>query len=117
MQFICYPKCTTCIKAQKYLDELNIKYNFRDIKLDNPNEDEIKEWYSKFNFDLKKAFNTSGLLYKELKLKENINNLSNEEMIKLLSTNGMLIKRPILITENEIIFGFKEEKYKLLTSK
>ncbi len=112
MLFIYYPKCTTCQKAKKYLDDNKIKYDERNIKTDNPTITELREWYQKSNLPLKKFFNTSGLKYKELNLKEGLLHLSEEEQLQLLSTDGMLIKRPILVYDNEIILGYKEENYK-----
>lgn len=111
MLFIYYPKCTTCKNAKKYLDDNNIKYEEQDIKLNNPNLEQITSLYKKSNLPLKKFFNTSGLLYKELNLKEKLNTMSEEDQLKLLSSNGMLIKRPILETEKEVILGFKKEEY------
>ena len=112
MLFIHYPKCTTCKKAKKYLDDNNIKYEERDIKVNNPTYEELKEWYKISNLPLKKFFNTSGNLYKELKLKDKLDNMSEEEQLKLLSSDGMLVKRPLIINKNLIIPGFKEEEYK-----
>ena len=112
MLFIEYPKCTTCIKAKKYLDNLNLEYVDRNIKEDNPKYEELKEWFSKANIDLRKMFNTSGLLYKEYNLKDKLDSMSDEEKLNLLSTNGMLVKRPILITDKGVVFGFKEEEWK-----
>ena len=114
MLFVYYPKCSTCQKAKKVLDEKNIKYVEKDIKLDNPNYEEIKTWYTISGLPLKKFFNTSGLVYKELNLKDKINTLSEDEMIQLLASNGMLIKRPILVNKNEIIIGLKKDLYEKL---
>lgn len=112
MLFIHYPKCSTCKKAKKYLDDNNIEYEEINIKENNPTYEELKEWYKISNLPLKKFFNTSGNLYKELNLKDKLNSMSEEEQLKLLSTNGMLVKRPILIDDKNIILGFKEEEYK-----
>lgn len=109
--FICYSKCSTCKKAKVFLDKENFLYQERDIKEQNPTFEELKKWHEK-GIPLKKMFNTSGNLYKEMKLKEKIPNMTEEEQLKLLSTNGMLVKRPILITSNQVLFGFKEEEYK-----
>jgi len=114
MKFICYPKCSTCQKAQKWLDEKGISYELRDIKSDNPTAEELKEWYIKSGLPLKKFFNTSGLLYKSLQLKDKLPDMSEEEQIQLLSTDGMLVKRPIIVTENNVIIGFKEKDYEKL---
>ena len=112
MIFIEYPKCTTCIRAKRFLDEINVDYIDRNIKEDNPKLEELKEWHKKSGVELKKMFNTSGLLYKEYNLKEKLNSMTDEEKFDLLSTNGMLVKRPILITEKTVLFGFKEEEWK-----
>ena len=108
VKFICYPKCTTCQKARKWLDDNQIEYDFRDIKLDNPTLDELKEWYKKSGLPLKKFFNTSGLLYKSLDLKNKRPTMSEDEMLKLLSSDGMLVKRPLLIGDDFVFVGFKE---------
>lgn len=108
MLFICYPKCSTCQKAKKWLEEHNIKYKERHIVEDNPSYEELKVWYSKSGLPLKKFFNTSGLLYKEMQLKDKLPAMSEEEQLKLLASNGMLIKRPLLINGDTILVGFKE---------
>ena len=114
MLFICYPKCTTCKKAKKYLEDNKISFEERNIKENNPTYDELKDWYKKSNLPLKSFFNTSGLIYKEKNLKDKLPNMSEEEQLKLLSTDGMLVKRPILINEKTILVGFKEKDYELL---
>ena len=114
MKFICYPKCTTCKKAQAWLDSKGLTYEVRDIKTENPTEAEITVWYKKSGLPLKKFFNTSGLLYKSMQLKDKLANMTEEEQIKLLSTDGMLVKRPILETENTVLVGFKEKDYEIL---
>ena len=111
IKFICYPKCTTCQKAKKWLDDNNIEYEFRDIKLDNPTLDEIKEWYKKSCLPLKKFFNTSGLLYKSLDLKNKLPTMSEDEMLNLLASDGMLVKRPLLIGDGFVLVGFKERDW------
>ena len=111
IKFICYPKCTTCQKAKKWLDDNSIKYEFRDIKLDNPTLNELTEWYKKSGLPLRKFFNTSGLLYKSMSLKEKLPGMTEEEMLSLLSTDGMLVKRPILVGEDFVLVGFKETEY------
>jgi len=111
MLFICYPKCTTCLKAKKWLDDNGINYDLRDIKLSNPTKDELSEWFKKSGLPLKKFFNTSGLLYKELSLKEKLPSMSEEEQLNLLASDGMLVKRPILVTERKVLVGFKEDSY------
>lgn len=112
MKFICYPKCTTCQKAKKWLDENNIEYELRDIKLENPSFEELNEWYRKSGLPLKKFFNTSGLLYKSLDLKNKLPEMSEDEMLSLLATDGMLVKRPLLIGDDFVLVGFKEVEWK-----
>lgn len=116
MLFICYPKYSTCQKAKKWLDEHHIEYTERHIVEDNPNFDELKEWYTKSGFILKKFFNTSGLLYKEMQLKDKFSTMSEEEQLELLATNGMLVKRPLIVNENTVLVGFKETEWKRLLS-
>ena len=111
VKFICYPKCTTCQKARKWLDDNNIEYEFRDIKLDNPTLDELTEWYKESGLPLKKFFNTSGLLYKSLDLKNKLPTMTDDEMLNLLATDGMLVKRPLLIGDDFVLVGFKEDEY------
>ena len=96
LKFICYPKCGTCQKAKKYLEENNIEYEYRDIKLDKPSLDELKLWHAKSGLPLKKFFNTSGQLYKSMELKNKLPGMSDKEMLKLLSSDGMLVKDPSL---------------------
>ena len=114
MNFVCYPKCTTCQKAKKWLDEKGIKYELRDIKENNPSYDELKKWYKASGQPLKKFFNTSGLLYKSMELKNKLPNMSEEEQLKILATDGMLVKRPLLIKDNTVLIGFKEKDYEEL---
>ena len=111
MLFICYPKCSTCQKAKKWLDAQKIEYTERNIVDVNPTCGELKEWYSKSGFPLKKFFNTSGLLYKEMKLKDKLPAMSEEEQLQLLATNGMLVKRPLLIDGDTVLIGFKEAEW------
>ena len=111
MQFICYPKCSTCQKAKKWLDEQGVEYTERHIVENNPTYDELKEWYTKSGLPLKKFFNTSGLLYKEMNLKDKLPTMSEDEQLKLLATNGMLVKRPLVIKEDLILVGFKEPEW------
>ncbi len=108
LKFICYPKCTTCQKAKKWLDDNGIEYNLRDIKTDNPTADELTLWHGKSSLPLKKFFNTSGLLYKSLELKNRLPGMSEEKMLQLLATDGMLVKRPILVGADFVLVGFKE---------
>ena len=111
INFVCYPKCTTCIKAKKWLDENNISYTLRNIKDENPTADELYEWYGKSGLPLKKFFNTSGLLYKSMELKSKLPDMTEEEMLKLLSSDGMLVKRPLLIGESFVLVGFREPEW------
>lgn len=111
MLFICYPKCSTCQKAKKWLDEHNIKYTERHIVDANPTYDELKEWYGKSGLPLKKFFNTSGLLYKEMQLKDKLSTMSEEEQLQLLATNGMLVKRPLIVNGDTVLVGFKEAEW------
>lgn len=114
MTFICYPKCTTCKKAMKWLDENNISYEIRDIKENNPSYEEISEWYRKGGLPLKRFFNTSGMIYRSMNLKEKLAEMSEEEQIKLLSSDGMLVKRPLLIDGDTVLVGFKESEWEKL---
>ena len=109
-----YPKCTTCKKAIKYLKDNNIKFTERDIVKDNPKQEELKKWIRQSGIDIKKFFNTSGMKYREMNLKERLKQLTDEEKINILSKDGMLIKRPLLITEDKILVGFKEKEWKEL---
>lgn len=110
--FINYPKCTTCIKARKWLESNNVDFEARDIVLNNPTEKEIKEYLKRSGKDLKKFFNTSGILYREMNLKDKLATMSEEEMIKLLASNGKLVKRPLVVAEKDVLIGFKEEEWK-----
>lgn len=112
MLFIEYPKCSTCKKAKEYLKNNNIKFEDRNIVEHNPNKNELKKWIKKSGKDINKFFNTSGLKYRELKLKDKIKQMTEEEKIELLSTNGMLVKRPILICDDKVLVGFKEGEWK-----
>ena len=111
IEFICYPKCTTCQKAKKWLDDNKIEYNFRDIKEEPPNLDELTAWYKMSGLPLKKFFNTSGLLYKSMELKDKLPEMRDEEQLKLLATDGMLVKRPLVIGEDFVLVGFKEREW------
>ncbi len=110
-QYICYPSCSTCKKAQAWLDANGVKYQLRNIKDNNPTKEELKEWHAKSGLPLKKFFNTSGLLYKSLELKDKLPNMSEEEQFDLLASDGMLVKRPIVVTESTVLVGFKEGEY------
>lgn len=111
MLYICYPKCMTCKKAQRWLDENSIYYEVRDIKENNPSYEELCKWYKMSGLPLKRFFNTSGLLYKSMNLKEKLPEMSDEEQLRLLATDGMLVKRPILISESRVLIGFKEKEW------
>ena len=111
MLFICYPKCTTCQKAQKWLDSNGISYDLRDIKTDNPSREELTEWYRSSGLPLKKFFNTSGMLYRSLELKDKLPDMSEDEQLDLLAGNGMLVKRPLLINGGKVLVGFKESEW------
>ena len=111
MLFLCYPKCTTCQKAKKWLEEQKIEYTERHIAENNPTYEELKEWHEKSGLPLKKFFNTSGLLYKEMQLRDKLVTMSEEEMLQLLATNGMLVKRPLVVSGGEVLVGFKESEW------
>ncbi len=111
LKFICYPKCTTCQRAKSYLDEMGASYVLRDIKNEKPTRAELAEWYEKSGLPIRKFFNTSGLLYKSLDLKNKLPNMTEDEMLDLLSTDGMLVKRPVLIGEDFVLVGFKEDAW------
>lgn len=111
MLFICYPKCSTCQKARAWLDEKGIAYDFRDIKTDNPTVDELRQWWKTSGLPLKKFFNTSGLQYKALGLKDKLPTMSEEEQLALLATDGMLVKRPLLIGTDFVLTGFRQAEW------
>lgn len=112
MLFVCYPRCTTCKKAQKWLDENQVGYTFRDIKEDNPTLEELKDWHARSGLPLKKFFNTSGLVYKSLNLKDKLPAMSEEEQLRLLATDGMLVKRPLVVAEDgKVLTGFREKEW------
>lgn len=111
MLFIEYPKCTTCKKAKKWLDDHGIQYTDRHIKEENPTADELKTWHEKSGLPLKRFFNTSGVLYKEMHLKDKLPEMSEDEQYALLATDGMLVKRPIIVTEDKVLTGFKEKEW------
>lgn len=111
MLFIYYPKCSTCQKAKKWLDEHHFEYTQRNIVSDNPSYNELKEWYQKSGLKLKRFFNTSGLLYREMDLKNKLPLMSEDEQLELMATNGMLVKRPILVNHEQVFVGFKETEW------
>lgn len=112
VQFICYPRCTTCAKAQKWLDEKGISYHSRDIKTDNPSGAELREWITKSKLPVRRFFNTSGMQYRALSLSKRLDAMSDEEKMMLLATDGMLVKRPILLAGDTVLVGFKAEEWK-----
>lgn len=109
--FVCYPRCTTCQKAQRWLDENRIPYEFRDIKTVNPQMEELAAWHQASGLPLKKFFNTSGTLYQSMDLKNKLPGMSEEDMLRLLSTNGMLVKRPLVVGDEFVLVGFKESEW------
>ena len=111
MNILIYPKCTTCKKAKKYLEEHNVEFTDRHIVENNPTEDELKEWIKRSGLPIKKFFNTSGMKYKELKLKDKLPLMSEEDQILLLASDGMLVKRPLVIEEKRVLVGFKEKEW------
>lgn len=111
MTFVCYPKCTTCQRARKWLDDNQIEYDLRDIKTENPGYEELSAWYKLSGLPLKKFFNTSGLLYKSMALKDKLPGMSEQELLRLLATDGMLVKRPLLLGDDFVLVGFKEAEW------
>ena len=111
MLFLCYPKCSTCQKAKKWLDDRKIDYSLRDIKLENPSYEELDQWHRRSGLPLKKFFNTSGLIYKSMNLKDKLSAVGEDEMLKLLATDGMLVKRPLLIGKDFVLIGFREDDW------
>lgn len=109
--FVCYPRCTTCKKAQQWLEEKGIEVTVRDIKEENPSSEELRKWHQESGLSLKRFFNTSGLKYKELGLKDKLPQMSEEEQYELLATDGMLVKRPILVGKEKVLVGFKEKEW------
>ena len=112
VKFICYPKCTTCQKAKKWLEDNGVEYEIRDIKEDNPSLEDVTTWYEMSGLPLKKFFNTSGLLYKSMGLKDKLSAMSDQEQLKLLATDGMLVKRPLVIGDDFVLVGFKESEWR-----
>ena len=117
MLFICYPKCTTCQKAKKWLEAHNLSFQERDIKTKNPTREELTDWYPKSGLPLKRFFNTSGLVYKSLGLKEKLPTMTEQEQLALLATDGMLVKRPLIITGDTVLVGFKEADWEAVLLK
>ena len=117
MLFIEYPKCTICKKAKKWLDDHNIEYTDRHIKDQNPSYDELKKWKEESGLPIKRFFNTSGMLYREMQLKDRLPEMTEEEMLRLLSTDGMLVKRPIIVCKDKVLTGFWEKEWEELLLK
>ena len=117
IQFICYPKCTTCQRAKKWLDDHGIGYELRNIKSDNPTREELTAWYARSGLPLKRFFNTSGLLYKSFDLKNKLPTMTEEKMLALLATDGMLVKRPLLIGDDFVLVGFREAEWEAKLTK
>lgn len=111
MLFVCYPKCSTCKKAEAWLNAHGLRHDVRDIKLDRPTEAELRAWHARSGLPLRRFFNTSGLLYKELKLRERLPDMTEDEMFSLLATDGMLVKRPILVMDGAVLVGFREDAW------
>ena len=111
MLFLCYPKCSTCQKAKKFLDEHGIPYEERNIKEQNPTADELHQWQQRGGLPLKKFFNTSGMLYKQMNLKDKLSEMTEDEQLRLLATDGMLVKRPLVIGEDFVLTGFREKEW------
>ena len=112
--FLCYPRCGTCKKAVKWLEENNVEVTTRDITLENPSVEELTAWLAQSGLPIRRFFNTSGIKYREMGLKERVAQDSTETLLQLLSTDGMLVKRPLLITADKVLVGFKEEEYQEL---
>ena len=111
MLLLCYPKCSTCKKAQAWLDDHGLAYTYRDIKTENPSYEELGEWLEKSGLDIKRFFNTSGLLYKSMELKDKLPSMTTEEKLRLLSSDGMLVKRPIAVGDGFVLVGFREKEW------
>ena len=114
MLAVCYPRCGTCKKAVKWLEDNNVAFTYRDIKTDNPSEEELRKWHAMSGLPLKKFFNTSGMLYKEMKLKDKLPEMSEDDMFRLLASDGLLVKRPIAVTSDTVLVGFKEAEWETL---
>ena len=111
MLAVCYPRCSTCKKAVKWLEDNGIEYTYRDIKEDNPTEKELREWHATSGLPLKRFFNTSGMLYRDMQLKDKLPSMSEDEMFKLLASDGLLVKRPIAVADGKVLVGFKEAEW------
>lgn len=111
MLYVNYPKCTTCIKARKYLEQQGLSFTDRNIKEEKPSYDELKAWHKKSGLPLRRFFNTSGMLYRSMGLKDKLDSMTEEEQLRLLATDGMLVKRPIVVTDNVVLVGFKQSEW------
>ena len=111
MLAVCYPRCSTCKKAVKWLEDNGIEYTYRDIKEDNPSEEELREWHAASGLPLKRFFNTSGMLYRDMQLKDKLPSMSEDEMFKLLASDGLLVKRPIAVAGDKVLVGFKQAEW------
>ena len=111
MLAVCYPRCSTCKKAVKWLEDNGIEYTYRDIKEENPTEEELREWHAVSGLPLKRFFNTSGMLYRDMQLKDKLPGMSEDEMFKLLASDGLLVKRPIAVADGKVLVGFKEAEW------
>ena len=114
MLAVCYPRCSTCKKAVKWLEDNGIEYTYRDIKEENPTEKELREWHATSGLPLKRFFNTSGMLYRDMQLKDKLPSMSEDEMFKLLASGGLLVKRPIAVADGKVLVGFKEAEWEAL---
>ena len=114
MLAVCYPRCSTCKKAVKWLEDNGIEYTYRDIKEDNPTEEELREWHATSGLPLKRFFNTSGMLYRDMQLKDKLPSMNEDEMFKLLASDGLLVKRPIAVADGKVLVGFKEAEWEAL---
>lgn len=114
MLFICYPKCTTCQKARKWLDENGLSYEVRDIKAQNPTYEELKSWHEKGGIPIRKLFNTSGMLYREMQLAKRLDDMDDEQQLRLLATDGMLVRRPLVISDDLVLVGFRQAQWEAL---
>jgi arsenate reductase len=111
MLAVCYPRCSTCKKAVKWLEDNGIEYTYRDIKEENPSEEELREWHAISGLPLKRFFNTSGMLYRDMQLKDKLPGMSEDEMFKLLASDGLLVKRPIAVADGKVLVGFKQAEW------
>ena len=111
MLAVCYPRCSTCKKAVKWLEDNGIEYTYRDIKEDNPSEEELRKWHADSGLPLKRFFNTSGMLYRDMQLKDKLPQMSEDEMFKLLASDGLLVKRPIAVADGKVLVGFKQAEW------